>query len=114
MSGRNSLVTGGRGFVGAWLVKGLLGRGDRVISFDVEADPGRRSGLELLGIEGEAEEARGDLRDAELVSRTIARNDVDAMVSPRQAFGVGLNTALLLRQHTLEVARRPCTRCAEC
>jgi CDP-glucose 4,6-dehydratase len=77
--GSTSLVTGGRGFVGAWLVRGLLERGDRVISFDVEADPARRSGLELLGIEGEAEEARGDLRDAELVARTIADNDVEAV-----------------------------------
>jgi CDP-glucose 4,6-dehydratase len=77
--GQTSLVTGGRGFVGAWLVKGLLERGDRVISFDVEAGPGRRSGLELLGIEGEAEEVHGDLRDAELVSRTIAGNDFEVV-----------------------------------
>jgi len=100
--GRTSLVTGGRGFVGSWLVKGLLERGDRVISFDVE-NPGRRSGLEMLGIEGEAEEALGDLRDAELVSRTLADNDVEvvfhlaarpivgsAVSSPADAFDVNV------------------------
>lgn len=77
MSG--ALVTGGRGFVGSWLVRGLLERGARVVSFDVEGDPSRPSGLELLGIEAEVADARGDLRDAELVSRVLADNEVDTV-----------------------------------
>ncbi|MGH2993397.1 MAG: GDP-mannose 4,6-dehydratase [Solirubrobacterales bacterium] len=78
-AGSASLVTGARGFVGAWLARGLLERGDRVFSFDVESASSRPSGLELLGIEGDVEEARGDLRDAELVSRTLADRDVDSV-----------------------------------
>ena len=74
-----SLVTGGRGFVGSWLAKGLLERGRRVISFDVAGDSSRPSGLDLLGIEDDVAEARGDLRDAELLARTLANGDVDAV-----------------------------------
>ncbi len=76
--GTSSLVTGGRGFVGAWLVKGLLERGDRVISLDRERDSLRPSGLELLGIEAEVEEVRGDLRDSDLLARTLD-DGVDAV-----------------------------------
>jgi CDP-glucose 4,6-dehydratase len=79
MSGSASLVTGARGFVGAWLARGLLERGERVISFDREGDLGRPSGLELLGIEREIEDARGDLRDAEVMARTLAEGAVDAV-----------------------------------
>ena len=78
-TGGASLVTGGRGFVGSWLVRGLVERGGRVISFDVAGDSPRPSGLELHGIEREVEEARGDLRDAELVARTIADGDVQSV-----------------------------------
>jgi CDP-glucose 4,6-dehydratase len=75
----SALVTGGRGFVGAWVCRWLLSRGDSVISFDRGARPGRRSGLELLGIAGELEEVEGDLLDAELLRATLARHDVDAV-----------------------------------
>jgi CDP-glucose 4,6-dehydratase len=75
--GRKTLVTGGRGFVGAWLVRALIERGDAVVSLDRESpgegSPGRRSGLALLGIEDEVEEVRGDLRDADLMDRVIGR-----------------------------------------
>lgn len=77
--GSASLVTGARGFVGAWLARGLLERGARVISFDREGDLGRPSGPELLGIEDEIEDVRGDLRDSELVSRTLAEGEVDSV-----------------------------------
>ena len=77
--GSASLVTGARGFVGAWLAQGLLERGGRVISFDREGDLGRPSGPELLGIDAEIEDARGDLRDAEMVSRALAEGEVDSV-----------------------------------
>jgi CDP-glucose 4,6-dehydratase len=74
-----SLVTGGLGFVGSWLARGLLERGGPVISFDREVDAARSSGLELLGIEGEVEQAHGDLRDSEAVARTLGEGDVEAV-----------------------------------
>jgi CDP-glucose 4,6-dehydratase len=70
-----ALVTGARGFVGAWLARGLLERGARVISFDktVPDDAGGgRSTLVLLGIDGEVDEVHGDLCDGELLAEVLA------------------------------------------
>jgi CDP-glucose 4,6-dehydratase len=72
-----AMVTGARGFAGAWLAKTLLDRGERVVSFDRAALPdGRPSGLGLLGIEGDVAEFRGDLRDSDSVRAAIAGSDV--------------------------------------
>ena len=73
------LVTGGLGFVGSWLARGLLERGERVISFDREGGSARPSGLELLGIEAEVEQVQGDLRDPDAVSRALDDGDVEAV-----------------------------------
>jgi CDP-glucose 4,6-dehydratase len=78
-SGGAALVTGGRGFVGAWLLRGLLERGVDAISFDVEGESGRPSGPELLGIERDVADVRGDLRDAAHVARALEEGDVDAV-----------------------------------
>ncbi len=78
-SGSCSLVTGGLGFVGAWLARGLVERGDRVIAFDREGRAGAASGLELHGIETEVEQVHGDLRDGELLTRTLRDGGVDAV-----------------------------------
>jgi CDP-glucose 4,6-dehydratase len=78
-SGGAALVTGGRGFVGAWLLRGLLERGVDPISFDVEGGSGRPSAPELLGIECEVADVRGDLRDAALVTRALEQGKVDAV-----------------------------------
>jgi CDP-glucose 4,6-dehydratase len=75
----SALVTGGRGFVGAWICRRLLDRGDRVTSFDRGAREGRGSALELLGIAGDVAEVEGDLLDAELVRRTLAEGKIDAV-----------------------------------
>ena len=75
----SSLVTGGRGFVGAWICRQLLERGDSVVSFDRAARDGRRSALELLGMTGEVADLDGDLLDAELVRATLAEHGVDVV-----------------------------------
>jgi CDP-glucose 4,6-dehydratase len=78
-SGGAALVTGGRGFVGAWLLRGLVERGVDAISFDVEGESARPSGLELLGIEDDVADARGDLRDADTVARALGEGGVEAV-----------------------------------
>ena len=78
MPGR-ALVTGGRGFVGAWLCHALLERGDRVVSLDRPAAGSRPSTLALIGIDGEVAEVEGDLVDAELVERALAEHDLDVV-----------------------------------
>lgn len=70
------LITGGRGFVGSWLAKALLERGEHVASLDRGDRAGRRSGLQLLEIEAEVEEVEGDLRDPELVGRALVEHGV--------------------------------------
>lgn len=74
---RRALVTGGRGFVGAWLCRGLLERGVEVRSLDRRGASERPSTLRLIGVEGEVEESEGDLRDAAAV--TVAATGVDAV-----------------------------------
>src|SRR3954449_1843280 len=75
----SALVTGGRGFVGAWICSQLLERGDRVVSFDRGAREGRRSALELLGAARGVTEVEGDLLDAELLRRTLTEHEVDVV-----------------------------------
>jgi CDP-glucose 4,6-dehydratase len=75
----SALVTGGRGFVGAWICKRLLERGDRVASLDRGAREGRHSALELLGIAGDVPEVEGDLLDAELVRSVLSEHAVDTV-----------------------------------
>jgi CDP-glucose 4,6-dehydratase len=111
--GRTSLVTGGLGFVGSWLARGLVERGGRVISLDRQ-DDSRPSGLELLGIDREVEDVRGDLRDRDAVARALdegvdevfhlgARTIVgDAATSPAETFDVNVRGTWTL----LEECRR--------
>ena len=77
MSIQTALVTGGRGFVGAWLAKALLDRGTEVVSLD--RDRFGPSTLGLLGIEGEIEDAEGDLNDAGLLDGLLAGCNVDTV-----------------------------------
>jgi len=75
-----ALVTGARGFAGAWLSAALLERGDRVVCFDRTPLPdGRPSALALLGVEGDVDEFEGDLRDAEAVDAAFADHRPDAV-----------------------------------
>ncbi len=75
-----ALVTGGRGFAGAWLSKALLERGDEVICFDRTPLPdGRPSTLGLLGLAGEVRDVEGDLRDANAVREAIGAGKVDTV-----------------------------------
>ena len=67
---RRALVTGGRGFVGAWLCKALVERGVEVTSFDRRGPHERPSTLALLGIDGEG---RGGARASSSRPRSCGR-----------------------------------------
>jgi CDP-glucose 4,6-dehydratase len=75
----SALVTGARGFVGAWLARGLLDAGARVTSFDRRPPSGRPSTLTMLGVDGDVDEVEGDLRDPELVARTLEERGIDTV-----------------------------------
>jgi CDP-glucose 4,6-dehydratase len=79
LAARSALVTGARGFVGAWLAKGLLERGVTVTSYDRRPRSGRPSILAMLGVDGDVEEVEGDLVDRERFERTLAEREVDTV-----------------------------------
>ena len=71
-----ALVTGARGFTGAWLARALLERGDRVVSLD-KGRPGRpASTLSLLEIEAEVADVVGDLCDGELMRHVLREHRI--------------------------------------
>lgn len=74
-----ALVTGARGFVGGWLAKALLERGDEVTSLDRRRRSERPSAIGMLGIEADLVQVEGDLCDAAVVSRTLAEGSVDTV-----------------------------------
>jgi CDP-glucose 4,6-dehydratase len=76
---RTCLITGGRGFVGAWLSKALLERGHRVVSFDRARAGQGPSPIGLLGVEDEVTHVDGDLLDADLLARTLDQHQVDTV-----------------------------------
>ena len=74
-----SLVTGARGFVGGWLAKALLERGERVISFDKRRTSDRPSAVGMLGIEDDVVQVEGDLCEAAELDRVLRENSVDTV-----------------------------------
>ena len=74
-----SLVTGGRGFVGAWLAKALLERGETVVSFDRRSVGERPSAIGMLGIEDDLVQVEGDLTDPRAVAGLLAEHGVDTV-----------------------------------
>lgn len=66
------LVTGGAGFIGSALVRGLLDRGCRVRVFD-DLSSGRPENL--AGLEGRIDFVRGDVRDAAAVRDAVRGAD---------------------------------------
>ncbi len=74
-----SLVTGARGFVGGWLAKALLERGDTVVSLDRRRTSERPSAIGMIGIEDELIQVEGDLVDAELIVKLLDDHQVDTV-----------------------------------
>ena len=77
---KTALVTGGRGFVGAWLCRALLERGVAVVSLDRRMPRERPSTLALLGIGSDVVEEAGSLVDRALLDRVLTERDVDAVL----------------------------------
>jgi CDP-glucose 4,6-dehydratase len=73
------LVTGARGFAGAWLARALLERGERVVSLDRGRPERTLSTLGLLGIGDDVVDIEGDLADGELIASVIRDHEVDAV-----------------------------------
>ena len=74
-----ALVTGARGFAGAWLAKALLERGDSVVSLDHGPREARFSTLALLGIDCDVADVSGDLCDSARLRRLLREHRVGAV-----------------------------------
>jgi CDP-glucose 4,6-dehydratase len=74
-----ALVTGGRGFVGGWLAKALLERGETVVSFDRRSLDERPSAIGMLGIEDDLIQVEGELTDAERVAGVLDEHRIDTV-----------------------------------
>lgn len=76
---RRAIVTGGRGFVGAWLCRALIERGVEVTSFDRRSRREKPSTLAMIGIDERVDEQVGDLVDGELLGSLIRDRQVDSV-----------------------------------
>jgi CDP-glucose 4,6-dehydratase len=72
-----AFVTGAYGLLGAWLVKALLEEGAAVTVLKRDEDP--RSALRLLGLEERVSVVHGDVRDFDLLQRSLADYEVDTV-----------------------------------
>lgn len=91
---RKALVTGGHGFVASHLAKGLLAEGVAVRVLDrpgprlTDVGGPRRSGLELLGVDGEVEVVEADLLDESEVAAAVAGCDAVFHLAAQTIVGV--------------------------
>jgi nucleoside-diphosphate-sugar epimerase len=74
------LITGGYGFIGAWIARNLLARGDAVFAYDLKEDPRR---LRLILPEAEAKKVAfvpGDVTDLPALREAIADHQITHVV----------------------------------
>ena len=74
---RSAFVTGAYGMLGAWLVKALLERGDRVTVLKRDRVTG--SALEIEGLEARCHVVHGDIEDAALMERVTVEEEVESV-----------------------------------
>ncbi len=110
-----ALITGGRGFLGGWLAKALLERGETVVSFDRRRTSERPSAIGMLGVEDDVIQVEGDLIDGEGLRRILAEHSIGSVyhlaaetivsavqASPVQGFESNVRGTWMLLQACLE------------
>lgn len=74
------LITGGYGFIGAWIARNLLARGDRVFVYDLREDPRR---LRLILPEDKVRQVTfvpGDVTDLPGLSAALAKHEISHVI----------------------------------
>jgi nucleoside-diphosphate-sugar epimerase len=75
-----ALITGGYGFIGAWIARNLLARGDAVFAYDLREDARR---LRLILPEAEVKKVKfvqGDVTDLPALKKAVADNRVTHVI----------------------------------
>lgn len=75
---RPTFVTGGNGLVGSWLVKRLIASGADVVCLVRDWVP--QSELVRTGLIEKVKVVRGDIRDREILERTLGEYEVDTVI----------------------------------
>jgi nucleoside-diphosphate-sugar epimerase len=75
-SSRRYLVTGAKGFIGAWIVKELVDRGDRPFVFDIDTESGRLAALLTPEQMPSVHLLQGDITQFKDVDGAIADNGI--------------------------------------
>jgi UDP-glucuronate 4-epimerase len=77
---RRFLVTGAYGCIGAWVVRELLERGERVVSLDLGGDPYRIAMVTPAGQPATLEQVAGDITDLDTVQRTLEQHAITNVI----------------------------------
>jgi CDP-glucose 4,6-dehydratase len=86
---RGVLLTGGNGFIGSWVARGLVKAGARTVVLVRDQVP--RGGLELQGVADRVTRVSGDLADVGLLQRVLAEHEVSIVfhLAAQALVGVG-------------------------
>src|ERR1041385_5905673 len=75
-SSRRFLITGAKGFIGAWIVKELVDRGDHPFIFDIDAESSRLAAQLTPAQMPSINLVQGDITQFEDVEKAVADNGV--------------------------------------
>jgi nucleoside-diphosphate-sugar epimerase len=74
------LITGAKGFIGAWIVKHLVERGDRPVIFDVDTEAHRLRALLTNEQLERVEFVRGDVTSFDGLDRSVAEHGITHLI----------------------------------
>jgi len=77
---RRFLVTGAKGFIGAWLIKSLTERGDRPVMLDLDSDSHRLDALLSDGEMAMVTFVAGDVTRLEDIDRAVAEHGISHVI----------------------------------
>lgn len=74
------MITGGYGFIGAWIIRNLLSRGDRVCVFDLKEDPRRLRQILPETEVRKVEFIQGDVTDLSALRASISKHSISHII----------------------------------
>ena len=74
------LITGGYGFIGAWMIKNLLARGDQVWVYDLKEDPRRLTPIMSEADVRKVAFVQGDVTNLAGLRDAIAKHQISHVI----------------------------------